>query len=396
MLSWLAPLLVLGLVIFVHELGHFLAAKWAGVYAPRFSLGWGKPLWSFRRGETEYAISMFPIGGYVRMASKEDEEASILEGGPELAREGDAKEAVPVERSRHWDEHSMIPHGPLPIPPDRWFESKPLYKRLVIMLAGVFMNVVLAIVVSTGIFAYYGQGYIPAVVDSVLAERPAARSGMLAGDSIVSVGGAPVTRWNEVLEAVSAAPGQPLEFSVVRGGETVALTITPEAQDVPTPPLGEVQSVGRIGAAVRGIPVRVPMPLGAAVIAGWDATWEMGGGVLTVLGGLFRGNVAVSQLGGPVEIIRSSVVAAQSGLDNVWALIAFLSINLAILNLLPIPLLDGGQILFQVAEGIFRRPFPPMVREWYARIGLAAILLLFVTVTFNDLKRIVTGWFGGE
>src|SRR5690606_13185852 len=147
MLSWLAPLLVLGLVIFVHELGHFLAAKWAGVYAPRFSLGWGSPLWSFRRGETEYAISALPIGGYVRMASKEDETASSLEGGGELNAEGE-----PAERSKHWDEHSMIPHGPKPIPSDRWFESKPLYARLVILLAGVFMNVVLAVVVSTGIF----------------------------------------------------------------------------------------------------------------------------------------------------------------------------------------------------------------------------------------------------
>ncbi len=146
-LSWLAPLLVLGLVIFVHELGHFLAAKWAGVYAPRFSLGWGSPLFSFRRGETEYALSWLPIGGYVRMASKEDETASALEGG------GEAE----TERSKHWDEHSMIPHGPKPIPADRWFESKGLFPRLVIMLAGVFMNIVLALAVTTGIAGYYGK-----------------------------------------------------------------------------------------------------------------------------------------------------------------------------------------------------------------------------------------------
>jgi regulator of sigma E protease len=115
-----------------------------------------------------------------------------------------------------------------------------------------------------------------------------------------------------------------------------------------------------------------------------------------VLGGLFRGNVSVSQLGGPVEIARSSVTAAQSGagLENLWALIAFLSINLAILNLLPIPLLDGGQILLQVTESAIGRPLPEMVREWYARIGLFLILALFVTVTFNDLKRLVMGWFG--
>lgn len=387
-LSWLAPLLVLGLVIFVHELGHFLAAKWAGVYAPRFSLGWGKPLWSFRRGETEYALSALPIGGYVRMASKEDETASVLEGGSE----GDIS---PEGRSKHWDEQSMIPHGPLPIPPDRWFESKPLYKRLVIMLAGVFMNVVLALIVSIGVFAWYGKGYLPAVVDTVVADKPAALAGMQVGDSIVVADGRAVTKWDDVLEIVSAAPERQIAVEVVRGGAHQTLLITPEAQDVPVPPIGETQRVGRIGVGPRATVAREDVGLGEATVAGWDATWNMAGSVLNVLGGLFRGSVSVTQLGGPLEIARSSVVAAESGLENVWALIAFLSINLAVLNLLPIPLLDGGQILLQLVEGAWRRPLPAMVKEWYARIGLFAILLLFVTVTFNDLKRMVTGWFGG-
>ena len=391
MLSWLAPLLVLGLVIFVHELGHFLAAKWAGVYAPRFSLGWGSPIWSFRCGETEYAISALPIGGYVRMASQEDEHASTLEGGGELNKDGTA-----VERSKHWDEHSMIPHGPKPIPPDRWFESKPLYKKLVILVAGVVMNVILAVVVSTGVFMYYGSGYLPAVVDSVVAERPAARAGMQRGDSIAAIDGVTIKRWDEVLTRVSAAPEQPLTFTVVRGGETLSLTITPEAQEIPSDSTGELRRVGRIGVGPRGTAQREPMAAGAAVVAGVNATVDMGASVLGVLGGLFKGNVSVSQLGGPVEIARASVTAAQSGLENMWALVAFLSINLAILNMLPIPLLDGGQIVLNLVEGAIRKPLPTVVKEWYARIGLAAILLLFVTVTFNDLKRLVTGWFGGE
>jgi len=389
MLSWLAPLLVLGLVIFVHELGHFLAAKWAGVYAPRFSLGWGSPIWSFRRGETEYAISALPIGGYVRMASQEDEHASTLEGGPELRGDG-----APTERSKHWDEHSMIPHGPKPIPSDRWFESKPLYKKLVILVAGVVMNVILAVVVSTGVFMYYGSGYLPAVVDSVVAERPAARAGMQRGDSIAAIDGVTIKRWDEVLTRVSAAPEQPLTFTVVRGGETLSLTITPEAQEIPSDSTGELRRVGRIGVGPRGTAQREPMAAGAAVVAGVNATVDMGASVLGVLGGLFKGNVSVSQLGGPVEIARASVTAAQSGLENMWALVAFLSINLAILNMLPIPLLDGGQIVLNLVEGAIRKPLPTVVKEWYARIGLAAILLLFVTVTFNDLKRLVTGWFG--
>lgn len=392
MLSWLAPLLVLGLVIFVHELGHFLAAKWAGVYAPRFSLGWGSPIWSFRRGETEYAISALPIGGYVRMASKEDEAASALEGGPELRADG-----AEVERSKHWDEHSMIPHGPKPIPPDRWFESKPLYKRLVIMVAGVVMNVILALVVSTGVFAYYGQGYLPAVVDSVVAERPAALAGMQRGDSIAAIDGEAIKRWDEVLTRVSSAPERALAFTIVRGGETLSLTVTPEVAEAPSATTGEMQRVGRIGVGPRGEVARERMGLAASVSGGVNATVQMGASVVGVLGGLFRGSVSVSQLGGPVEIARASVTAAQTGtgMENLWALVAFLSVNLAILNMLPIPLLDGGQIVLNLVEGAIRKPLPMMVKEWYARIGFAAILLLFLTVTFNDLKRLVLGWFGG-
>ena len=380
--SWLAPLLVLGLVVFVHELGHFLASKWAGVYAPRFSMGWGSPLWSFRRGETEYALSWLPIGGYVRMASKEDETAAVLEGG------GEAPEA---ERSRHWDEHSMIPHGPLPIPPDRWFESKRLFPRIVILLAGVFMNIVLALTVSTGIVGYYGKGYLTPVVDSTAVGRPAAVAGMLAGDSVVAIDGKPVTRWDEVLDAVSAAPGRPITLEVARGPARIPLTMTPESQEITTAD-GDKRTVGRIGVAVKQHVIRTPVSFGEAVVGGWNVTWTMAGSVLKVLGNLLTGNVSVSQLGGPVEIARSSVAAAQNGAENLWGLIAFLSINLAVLNLLPIPLLDGGQILMQVAESAWRKPFHPMVKEWYARIGLVAIGALFLTVTFNDLKRLVMSW----
>ena len=385
MLSWLAPLLVLGLVIFVHELGHFLAAKWAGVYAPRFSLGWGSPLFSFRRGETEYALSWLPIGGYVRMASKEDETAAVLEGGTE---------APEAEKSKHWDEESMIPHGPKPIPADRWFESKGLVPRLVILLAGVSMNVVLALTVTTGVVGWYGKGYLTPVVDSVVAGKPAALAGMQTGDSVVAIDGKPIARWDEVLEAVSAAPGKSVTFAVVRGIGPQTIVMTPEAQEIVTA-TGEKQVVGRIGVGVRQNVIREPVTAGEAMRGGWTLTWSMAGAVLKTLGNLFSGEVSVSQLGGPVEIARSSVAAAQSGGESLWMLIAFLSINLAVLNLLPIPLLDGGQILLQVAESVWRKPFHPMVKEWYARIGLVAIGALFLTVTFNDLKRLVTGWFAG-
>jgi len=383
MLSWLAPLLVLGLVVFVHELGHFLAAKWAGVYAPRFSLGWGAPLWSLRRGETEYALSWLPIGGYVRMASKEDETAAVLEGGAETPA---------AERSRHWDERSMIPHGPLPIPADRWFESKSLVQRLVILLAGVTMNVILAVAVSIGVVATYGQPLVPPVVDSVVAGKPAAAAGVLAGDRVVAIDGTAVTRWEEVVSVISSAAGRAVTLRVARGTDTVPVVVTPAAESV-TGPDGARATVGRIGVAVRPGVEREPVDAATAVRLGWTATWGMAGNVVQVLGRLVTGDVSVNQLGGPLEIARSSVAAAQSGAETLWSLIAFLSINLAVLNLLPIPLLDGGQILLQVAETAYRRPLPLVVKEWYARIGLAAIGTLFLLVTFNDLKRLLGGLF---
>src|SRR5690349_5606238 len=190
MLTYLAPLIVFGLVVFVHELGHFLAAKAMGVYAPRFSIGFGPALFRKRWGETEYILALLPLGGYVRMASREDQATAFLEGGSE---ERDVPEvganASPVavrgeEGSRDWDPNAMKPFGPKPIPEHRWFESKRLIARLFILIAGVTMNAVLAVVLEIGTVAAYGRPYLPAVVDSVVPGDPAARAGLLKGDSV--------------------------------------------------------------------------------------------------------------------------------------------------------------------------------------------------------------------
>jgi regulator of sigma E protease len=384
MLAWLAPLVVLGLVVFVHELGHFLAAKAVGVYAPRFSLGWGKPIlrWRPKGTETEYVLSVLPIGGYVRMASRDDEAAAILEGGNETLTEG-------AERNPHWDPEAMIPNGPRPVPADRWFESKPTWARVVILTAGVTMNVLLTIVVSTGIYMSSGRRYLPAVIDSVVAGKPAAAAGLQRGDSVAAVNGQPVRTWNEVVAAISASPGTPLAMDVVRGGTKVALTMTPEVQQAPNPNTGKPEPVGRVGVGPRDKEAHDPMSFGESVVAGWHATWSMAGSVLGVLGGLFRGSVSVSTLGGPIAIARTSVAAARSGIEPVFTLIAFLSVNLAVLNLLPIPILDGGQILVTVLEGVKGSPFSDRAREWFMRIGLGLVGLLFVTVMFNDIKGLV-------
>ena len=389
MLSWLAPLIVLGLVVFVHELGHFLAAKAVGVYAPRFSLGWGKAIlrWRRRGSETEYVISALPIGGYVRMASRADEAAAMLEGGNEELKPG-------AESDPRWDPAAMIPHGPKPVPSDRWFESKPTWARVFILLAGVTMNALLTIVVSTGVFAVYGHRYTPAVVDSLMAGWPAEKADFRHGDSVVAVDGKPVHDWNDVASRIAVSAGREMRVDVVRGGIRESLRVTPSSQRPPDNAAGKADSIGMIGAWPVQRVVSERIALGASLASGWHATWQMAGSVVGVLGGLLRGTVSVKTLGGPIAIARVSVAAAQTGLGSLLSLIAFLSINLAVLNLLPIPILDGGQVLITVAEGAMGKPFGERARENMMRVGLAFILALFVLVMFNDLKALGHSIFG--
>lgn len=388
-LAWIAPLLVLGLVVFVHELGHFMAAKLVGVYAPRFSLGWGPALLRWRRagGETEYVVSALPIGGYVRMASREDETAAMLEGGGE-------EPAAGAEHDKRWDPEAMMPHGPKPVPKDRWFESKSMWARVFIMIAGVAMNAVLSIVVASGVFAVYGRQYLPAVADSIVPGRPAERAGMQKGDSVIAINGSAIRTWDQLVSAVSVSPGVPVSMLVGRGPRQLLLTVTPEAQEVANALTGKSVRAGRIGLAPRGRPAHEAVGLGEAVADGWRATWLMAGSVVGVLGGLVRGTVSVGNLGGPIAIARTSVAAAKTGMEPLFSLIAFLSINLAVLNLLPIPILDGGQILITLAEGLKGSAFSSRTREYLMRVGLAAIALLFIVVMFNDLKGLFSSFFG--
>lgn len=470
MLSWIAPLLIFGVVVFVHELGHFLAAKLTGVYAPRFSIGFGPALWRWRRGETEYMVSALPLGGYVRMASRDDETMAMLEGGGEKIPAGAAAPGIQAEPGPDSDPEAMVPFGPKPVPENRWFESKPLYQRIFIMLAGVTMNVLLTIVVSIGLVAHYGRTivssrvvggvrplasapslprklhvgdtiiavngvamknwneiqralatargpvtivttrdsitipelgkknpvrgelvsaidyFVPPSVDSVIPDWPAAKAGMLAKDSIVALNGNPVLSWTQMVETVNASPERPVRFSLVRRGQPLEIDVIPRGVKAPDPITGEEREIGRIGIAPRAIGDREPIGAGEAISLGTRATLAMGGAVVSVLKGLVTGQVSLSQLGGPIAITRASVAAARSGFERLMELLAFLSINVAVLNLLPIPILDGGQIVLNIVESAKGSAFSLRTREYIMRVGLVAIALLFGLVMFNDIK----------
>lgn len=382
MLVWLAPVFVLGLVVFVHEFGHFLAAKAFGVYAPRFSIGFGPAIAKKRIGETEYRIGILPIGGYVRMASRLDETSAALEGGGELASDGD-----------NLDPSEMIPFGSKPVPEHRWFESKSLGARLVIMLAGVTMNVLLGFVINATLVKIY-EHEPTTRVNQVVAGKPAAQAGLQAGDSIVSVNGVPVTAWDDFVAVIKNASGKVVPVGVLRGTRRLALSVTPVADTVTDPSTGLTTHEGRIGIAAGQSEATVGM--GRALVDGGTATVDMGTLVFTSLRSIVTRKTSVTELGGPILIATTSVQAARQGGSVLFYLIALLSVNLAVFNLLPVPILDGGQIVVQVVEAIRGQPLSERARENVARIGLALILTLFVMVTFNDIKRIIVGAVSGH
>jgi len=387
---YIAPLLVFGLVVFVHELGHFLAAKLTGVYAPVFSLGWGNRLFGVRRGETDYRVSLIPLGGFVRMASRDDESMAGIEGGSERGTLGAAVERPADVSPSLWDDQSMAPFGPKAVPADRWVESKSTSARVFILSAGVLMNIVLTLVVSTGIYYRAGNTFVPAVIDSVVPGAPAAVAGLTGGDRIVGINGRPIRAWDELLDEVAPVTSGTLRVEVQRGDTRFSRDLTPQVAEIDDPVTGAKKTVGRIGIQVRASTVNEKLNLVGAMSAGGLATWRMAKSVASVLGGLASGQVSAKNLGGPIQIARTSVQAAKRGSETLWSLIAFLSLNIAILNLVPIPVLDGGQILLVLAERLKGSAFSAGVREGFARVGVLAVLALIVLVTFNDLRNLFT------
>ena len=397
MLTYLAPLVVFGLVVFVHELGHFVAAKLVGVYAPVFAFGWGPRLWGFRRGETDYRVSWFPVGGFVAMASRDAEAMSAIEGGSST---GEAAEGVPGHQRGlnpiPHDPEALRPFGPKPVPDHRFIESKTLLQKVFVLSAGVIMNAILAFCVAAGGIWAYGKTFggqfavatpvVAPVLDSVVGGSPAARAGLLPGDSVVSVNGAPIRGWGEVVKAVEGSPGAALTLGVVRGGATQSLAVIPDSVRADST---SARVIGRMGVRSRQRLIPDPASFSEALTLGATVTGRMGIEVVQVVKGLFTGAVSVKQLGGPIRIAQVSLEVAQSGLEPLLVLIAFLSINLAVLNLLPIPVLDGGQILIRVAEAVKGGALSARTQEYLMRFGVLAMLALFVLVMFNDIVGLV-------
>jgi regulator of sigma E protease len=235
-------------------------------------------------------------------------------------------------------------------------------------------------------FVGYGSPYLSTMADSTFAGRPAALAGLQHGDSVVAIDGRPVD-WEQLVNKVSASPGVPLKLEVLRGSQPMTISVTPAIDTATNPVTGKIERVGRIG--ILPMERSRPVGIGEAVTSGWRATWRMAGTVIDALHGLATREVSASQLGGPIMIAQASVQAARTGMEQLLFLLALISTNLAVFNLLPIPVLDGGQIIIVLLEGIKGKSFSLKTREYILRAGIFAVLLLFAFVTYNDLRRLV-------
>lgn len=444
----LSFIVVIGVLILIHELGHFLVARWAGVGVERFSIGFGPVLLRWRGRETEYCLSAIPMGGYVKMMGEENP----LEGGT----------------------------GAVPYDPARAFAFKPLWARFLIVFAGPGMNFALAAAIFALVFATVGRPVWPAVVGRVAENGPAQAAGLRSGDVITAVEGRPVAHWEDLERAVAGSGGRPLTLHVRRDGDERRLTVTPRLTTVRdpvfrderqaweigvgprlTPHIGSVNpgspaeraglqpgdsvravagepvftpeelmqaiqrragqtfdltverdgrvltvqvtavsvrdrnaageevEVGRIGVGIVTRAVsHEPYPLPVALWQGVMRTWDMTALVVRGIWRLVVGTLDRSNIGGPIQIAAEAGRQAREGWTSLALFTAVISVNLAVLNLLPVPMLDGGHLLFFLIEAVLGRPLSVRKREWAQQVGFVLLMLLMVYALYNDLVRL--------
>lgn len=448
MSTLLGLLVVLGILVFIHEAGHFAAAKWAGIWVHRFSLGFGSPIKALSvtwRG-TEYCIAWLPLGGYVKMASREEEAISSALEGPAVTS---------------------------PVPPGAYYEDKPVWKRMIVTLAGVGMNTLFAWAAFVFLAGKNGKQVIPetrigrisvaalpegaealarlspgdrvtavdgkpvhswdevksglistarstvsltvndslsvvlrippdalerraeaaqaiapwqpAVVDVVQPSWPAARAGVEPGDTIVAVDGHPMVQWYDLVDLLQASPGKQLAMEVGRAGGRTMLHVTPEGYDTGG------KTIGRVGIGPHVDVVATNYSLAGAVGAGTRETVRNALAIVRTIQGLATRNISAKSLVGPIGIGQIAAQSARLGLDAFLFVLGVISINLALLNLLPIPVLDGGQAVFLIYEAVVRRPMPIKLREGLMLVGIAFVVLLMLLANWNDVRRIF-GW----
>ena len=349
----LQVVIVFGLIVFVHELGHFLVAKWVGVGVERFSLGFGPKLLGKRLGETEYLISAVPLGGYVKMVGEDMGETV----DPDL---------------------------------EQWsFSHKPVGQRFLIVFAGPFFNLLAAFVVFSVTFLSFGVS-VPIdapKIGGVQTGWPAQKAGLEPGDEVLSVAGVPVKTWEELATQIRHSQGQEVRLSVKKGvdGQIVELVVKPELRD---DPVGGGDAKKYVIGIMPASQLQA-VSLGEAIQLGAGQTWFWARLIVENVVKLVRGQVSAEELGGPILIAQVASQQARLGLNYLLRFAAILNVNLAVFNLLPIPVLDGGHLLFCSIELLLGRPLSVRSREMAWRVGFLVIVTLIVLVFYNDIARLV-------
>jgi regulator of sigma E protease len=365
--AYLIPFLfVLSLVVFFHELGHFLVARWCGVRVLVFSIGFGPEIVGFNdRYGTRWKISAIPLGGFVKFFG--DENAASV---PDTARLATMDEG---ERA-----HS--------------FMFQPVAKRAAIVVAGPLANFLLAIVIFAGVFMLYGKQTMSARVDSVQPDSAAAEAGFKTGDLVVAINGRPIENFTEMQRIIGANAGETLAITVDREGSQLVLKAKPALKEVKDN-FGNMQRIGILGISRSMAPEDLklhPVAPPQAVVLAVQETWSVVERTLGYIGGVIAGREAANQLGGPIRIAQMSGQVASFGFVPLIQLAAVLSVSIGLLNLFPIPLLDGGHLLFYLIEGVRGRPLSERAQEVGFRIGLAIVLMLMIFATFNDIVHLAT------
>ncbi|QFT88900.1 Regulator of sigma-W protease RasP [Bacillus sp. THAF10] len=412
----IAFIIIFGVLVFVHELGHLVFAKRAGILCREFAIGFGPKVFTFKKNETVYTIRLLPIGGFVRMAGEDPEtielkpgyhvgllfnsagevnkvivnnkekfpEAKMLEvehadlekelviRGFELSDEETLREYKVAEEAYFVMDGQEIQNAPY----NRQFGSKTLWQRTMAIFAGPMMNFILAFVIFAFLGIVHGYPVNDAVIGQLTEDGAAQDAGLRQGDKVVAIDDSSVASWEELVSVIQANPNKELEFNITRDGESLSIPVTPKAETV------EDKSIGIIG-------VYMPMEksfLGSFPKAATE-TFNWSKEIVVGLGKLITGQFSLDMLSGPVGIYKSTEVVAESGVIMLMRWAAVLSINLGIINLLPIPALDGGRLMFFAAEAVRGKPVDRHKEGLVHFIGFALLMLLMLVVTWNDIQK---------
>lgn len=368
MLYALPFLVALLIIVFIHELGHFLVARWCGVDVEAFSIGFGKEItgWYDRHG-TRWKLCWLPLGGYVKFRG--DANAASM------------PDAAAVERARHEPGN---------------FHGKPVWQRAAVVAAGPIANFILAIGIFAAAFMMVGAPIMEPRIDEVMPGSAAEEAGLQKGDLVLSIDGSAIRNFTDLQQKVVTRAGEQLAVVIDRAGQQMSFTVVPKLREEPDGFGGKLR-IGLLGVKHNpegGVRYERMGPV-AAVEAGAGRTWFIVESTFRYLGKVVTGRESADQLGGPIAMAKAAGDAASLGFFQFVSVIAFLSVSIGLINLFPIPMLDGGHLVYYAIEAVRGKPLGENAQEWGFRIGFSLVIMLMVVGTWNDLVRVATVMFGG-